>query len=532
MRLVWIVLLLACGCSALEPVGRGEEVDADAVITRENAPSVHNIKLTTIASGFNRPLFATHAGDGSGRLFVVEQSGEIWIVQGRIRSEVPFLDVSSWISPSALTDNHTEQGLLGLAFHPDYKSNGDFFISYTDYNGDTVVARMQVSSHDPDIADTTSSEVILFLPQPHKSHNGGHIAFGPEGYLYISLGDGAAIAGGPGDPMGTGQNRQNLLGSLLRINVDKGFPYAIPADNPFINESGLRGEIWAYGFRNPWRFSFDRATGDMYISDVGQYRWEEVNFEPADSMGGVNYGWNVYEGNEVFAGGEAPNYSPPVFVYGHEHGCSVSGGYVYRGEAIQDLNGVYLFGDWCSGKVWAAWRGLGFNWRVIELLDLDMSISSFGEDEAGELYLIDYGRGKVVRFDPYFPAAKTTREQPPQYDAVTLTRIASGFERPIYATHAGDGTGRLFVLEQSGKIWILQDDQQRTDPFLDVSALISPSALTQRYTEQGLLGLAFHPDYASNGSFFIRLWAEPTDPTRENPAHRCGQRKPLCHPGG
>ena len=445
------------------------------------------------------------------------------------RSESPFLDVSSRISPSALTEYHTEQGLLGLAFHPDYKNNGVFFINYTDHNGDTVVARLRASAGDPDIADPSSSEVILYLAQPNSFHNGGHLAFGPEGYLYIALGDGASIEGSPGDPLGTAQNRQNLLGSILRIDVDSAFPYAIPADNPFVNESDLRGEIWSYGFRNPWRFSFDRATGDMYIADVGENNWEEVNFEPADSRGGANFGWNVYEGGEVYAGGEAPDYSPPIFAYGHEHGCSVIGGYVYRGEAIQDLNGVYLFGDWCSGRVWAAWRGLEFNWRVIELLDTDMSISSFGEDEAGELHVIDYGRGKVYRLDPYAAGAKTTREVPPQFDAVTLTRIATGFNRPIYATHAGDGTGRLFVLEQSGKIWILVDDKRQTEPFLDVSALISPSALTQRYTEQGLLGLAFHPDYASNGAFFINytdqagdtvvaryqvMPEQPTSPTR------------------
>jgi len=476
-----------------------QESDTQVVITRENAPSARNIKLTTIASGFNRPLYATHAGDGSGRLFVVEQSGKIWILRDGQKSEHPFLDVSHLISPIALTDEFTEQGLLGLAFHPGYKNNGFLFINYTDRSGDTVVARYRVSSDNPDIADAINAEVIFHLLQPDAIHNGGHIAFGPDGYLYIALGDGGPLA----DPLGAGQNRQILHGSILRVDVDSGFPYAIPSDNPFVNEIGARGEIWAYGLRNPWRFSFDRATGDMYNGDVGSDTWEEVNFEPADSVGGVNYGWSVYEGNAEFAGGEAPNYSPPFFVYGHGHGCAVSGGYVYRGEAVQDLRGVYLFGDWCSGRIWASWRDHGFNWRVIELINLDVSISSFGEDEAGELYLIDYQRGKLHRIDPYFVTAVTTRDHAPQVDDVSLTKVATGFHRPLYATHAGDGSGRLFLVEQVGKIWILKDGLLQEQPFLDIENLISPGALTQSFSEQGLLGLAFHPEFSTNRNFFV-----------------------------
>jgi len=476
-----------------------QENDTQVVITRENAPSAHNIKLTLIASGFNRPLYVTHAGDGSGRLFVVEQSGKIWIVRAGVKLALPFLDISHLISPSAFTDKHTEQGLLGLAFHPGYKNNGFLFINYTDRSGDTVVARYRVSSENPDIVDATKAEVILHLIQPDFIHNGGHIDFGPDGYLYIALGDGGPVK----DPLGAGQNRQILHGSILRIDVDSDFPYAIPADNPFVNEAGARGEIWAYGLRNPWRFNFDRATGDMYISDVGEDAWEEVNFEPADSVGGVNYGWSVYEGHEVFAGGEAPNYSPPFFVYGHDHGCAVSGGYVYRGKAIQDLRGVYLFGDWCSGRIWASWRDHGFNWRVIELINLDISISSFGEDEAGELYLIDYQRGKLFRIDPYFVTAVTTRDHAPQVDDISLTRVATGFHRPLYVTHAGDGSGRLFLVEQVGKIWILKDGLLQEQPFLDIENLISPGALTQSFSEQGLLGLAFHPEFSTNRNFFV-----------------------------
>jgi len=476
-----------------------QENDADIVITREQAPSARNIKLSTIASGLDRPLYVTHAGDGSGRLFVVEQGGRIWIVRAGVKSALPFLDVSHLITPIALTGEYTEQGLLGLAFHPDFKNNGFLFINYTDRNGDTVVARYRVSSENPDIVDARNAEVIFHLLQPHVFHNGGHTAFGPDGYLYIALGDGGPLK----DPLGAGQNRQILHGSILRVDVDSDFPYAIPADNPFVNDAGARDEIWSYGLRNPWRFSFDRATGDMYLGDVGEDKWEEVNFEPADSVGGRNYGWSVYEGNEVFAGGEAPNYSPPFFVYGHQHGCSVTSGYVYRGEAIQDLRGVYLFGDFCSGRIWASWRDHGFNRRVIELMNTDVSISSFGEDEAGEAYLLDFQRGKLYRIDPYFVAAVTTRDQAPQVDNISLARVATGFHKPVYATHAGDNSGRLFLVEQSGKIWILRDGSKSQQPFLDVSHLISQVALTSQYTEQGLLGLAFHPEFSTNGSFFV-----------------------------
>ncbi|MCY4062456.1 MAG: PQQ-dependent sugar dehydrogenase [Chloroflexi bacterium] len=488
-----IVLLLSLSWA------QAQENDTQVVITREDAPSARNIRLTTVVTEFDRPLYVTHAGDGSGRLFVVEQGGKIWIVRAGVKSALPFLDVSQLISPIALTGEYTERGLLGLAFHPDYKNNGQLFINYTDRKGDTVVSRYRVSAENPDTVDALNADLILYLRQPHEFHNGGHLAFGSDGYLYMALGDG----GPEKDPAGAGQNRQILHGSILRVDVDSGSPYVIPADNPFVNDAGARDEIWAYGLRNPWRFSFDRATDDMYIGDVGDRKWEEVNFEPADSSGGRNYGWNVYEGNAEFAGGEAPNYSPPFFVYGHEHGCSVTGGYVYRGEAIPDLQGVYLFGDFCSGRIWASWRDPGYHRRVIELMDTDLTISSFGEDEAGETYLVDFNRGRLYRIDPYFVTAVTTRDQAPQVENFSLTRVAAGFHRPLYVTHAGDASGRLFLVEQSGKIWILRDGVKSGQPFLDISHLISQVALTSQYTEQGLLGLAFHPEYATNGRFFV-----------------------------
>ena len=368
---------------------------AETLISRAGAPSAESLTLTEFASGFNRPLYVTHAGDGSARLFLVEQSGKIWILRDGLRSAQPFLDIAHLISPSALGTGFTEQGLLGLAFHPAYSSNRTFFINYTDVGGTTTVARYQVSQSDPDIAENSSGRVLFQVSQPYANHNGGHIDFGPDGYLYITLGDGGAA----NDPLGAGQNLQLHLGTLLRIDIDSGFPYAIPAGNPFVGDSAALDEIWAYGLRNVWRFSFDRATGDMYMADVGQNRREEVNFQPADSAGGENYGWNVWEGNLVFAGGTAPGHVPPIFDYDRSDGCSVTGGYVYRGEAIPDLQAAYIFGDYCSGRIWATWRDADLAWHTVQFMRTSMAISSFGEDEAGELYVIDYG-GTVFRFDP------------------------------------------------------------------------------------------------------------------------------------
>ena len=375
-------------------VSQAQEPDSDIVIARDNGPNPAAVKLTAVASGFKRPLYVTHAADGSNRVFLVEQVGKIWILNDGVRSELPFLDIAHLISPSALTQSFTEQGLLGLAFHPEYVSNGKFFVNYTDHVGSTNVARFQVSASDPDIADSTSGQLIFQLRQPYANHNGGHIDFGPDGYLYIVLGDGGAA----NDPLGAGQNRQLLLASILRINVDGALPYEIPPDNPFVDDPAALDEIWAYGLRNVWRFTFDRLTGDMYMADVGQNQWEEINFQPADSKGGENYGWNVWEGNHLFAGGNAPNHVPPIYEFSHSFGCSVTGGNVYRGEAVPDLQAVYLFGDWCSGRIWASWRDHDLAWYTAEFMKTDMAISSFGEDEAGEVYLIDYS-GTLYRFD-------------------------------------------------------------------------------------------------------------------------------------
>ncbi len=388
-----IIVILVCLLGSIGMI-RAQESEPEIVVFRADAPDPDAVALTAIADGFTRPLFLTHAGDGSERIFVLEQTGKIWILKDGERSEFPFLDLSELITQTA-DRPYSEQGLLGLAFHPEYASNGLFFVNYTDRRGATIVARYLVSLSNPDIADINSGQIIFQLSQPYANHNGGHIEFGPDAYLYVSLGDG----GSANDPLGAGQNRQLLLGSILRIDVDSALPYAIPPDNPFVDDNRALDEIWAYGLRNVWRFSFDRQSGDLYMGDVGQNRWEEINFQPADSGGGENYGWNVWEGSHPFAGGSADNHVPPIFEYSHDAGCSITGGYVYRGALIPELEAAYIFGDYCSGRIWASYRDDELHWRTREFLRTNLAISSFGEDESGELYTIDYA-GAIYRFDP------------------------------------------------------------------------------------------------------------------------------------
>ena len=355
-------------------------------------------QLVEIASGLTRPLYVTHAGDGSGRLFIVEQGGLIKIWQDGAVLDTPFLDVSELISQEARSADYTERGLLGLAFHPDFAANGQFFINYTErQNHGTVVARYTVSADDPNRADPASEVQLLYVPQPYGNHNGGHMVFGPDGYLYISLGDG----GSGGDPQGNGQNLGTLLGTLLRIDVNVEDGYAIPPDNPFVGNDAARPEIWAWGLRNAWRFSFDRETGDLYIADVGQYSWEEVSFQPAGSPGGENYGWNAYEGTHEFSGNPpASDVVMPILEYGHSNGrCSITGGYVYRGADVPGLQGVYFYGDWCTGTIWTAWQGEDGVWQSQVSLESGRRISSFGEDEDGELYVVDHG-GALLKIAP------------------------------------------------------------------------------------------------------------------------------------
>ena len=341
------------------------------------------IALRKVTEEVKQPVFVTYAPDGSGRQFVVEKGGTIAVLHDGKPAASPFLDVSSLITSSG-----SEQGLLGLAFHPNYKQNGQFFVYYTARNGDDTLAGYQVSS-DPEVADPASGKVLFAVPDPAPNHNGGMLAFGPDGYLYVGLGDG----GSGGDPWGNGQNRNALLGKLLRLDVNHGDPYGIPPDNPWPSGGDARGEIWAYGLRNPWRFSFDRATGDLYIADVGQNQYEEIDLQPAGSKGGQNYGWNVREGLHCYRGNscELDGAIDPIAEYGHGEGCSITGGYVYRGAAFPQLQGTYIFGDYCSGTIWSLRQSTPGQWERRKLLESGLSISSFGEDAAGELYLTDLG---------------------------------------------------------------------------------------------------------------------------------------------
>lgn len=344
------------------------------------------LSLALIANDFSRPVYLTHAGDD--RLFVVEQRGVITIVQ----NNQTFLNIEGRVGSE---DN--EQGLLSLAFHPNYANNGYFFVNYTDNRGDTIISRFQVSS-DPNLADPDSEEIVLTIEQPYGNHNGGLIKFGPDGYLYIGMGDGGAAD----DPEERGQDRQELLGKMLRIDVNQ-LPYTIPAGNPFANSDDTRPEIWALGLRNPWRFSFDHLTGDLYIADVGQGDYEEINFQPASSRGGENYGWNVMEGNHCFQGQNCnPDpFSLPITEYTHnEGGCSVTGGYVYRGSRYSQLAGNYFFGDYCTGTIWSLYHAPNGQWLENLVLQSGLIIASFGQDAAGELYLVAHGSGEIYHIQP------------------------------------------------------------------------------------------------------------------------------------
>jgi len=341
-----------------------------------------SVSLEPVVDSLSQPVFVGHAGDQTGRLFIVEQVGTIRIVdQGQLVVE-PFLDLSGKV------DFGGEKGLLGLAFHPSYAANGRFFVNFTHLNGDdlkTVVAEYARSATDPNRADPGSERVLLEFDQPFGNHNGGMLAFGKDGFLYISTGDG----GSGGDPQRNGQNRSTLLGNILRINVDQGDPYSVPSDNPFVGEQGVRGEIWAYGFRNPWRFSFDSATGRLFAGDVGQNSWEEIDLV----VKGGNYGWNVMEGNHCFSpsnGCDQTGLQLPITELDRANARSITGGYIYRGQQRTELWGSYIFGDFSTGIIWALTEDQEGNWVRQEILRTPHSISSFGEDENGELYVLDY----------------------------------------------------------------------------------------------------------------------------------------------
>ena len=355
--------------------------------------STLKVQLEPLVQGLSQPTATTNDGVDASRLYIVEKGGKILIEQNGNVNDTPFLDITSRVGSSG-----SEQGLLGLAFHPGYKDNGFLFVDYTDRDGNTVIARFTATA-DHSTADPATFKEILHIDQPYSNHNGGQVAFGPDGMLYIGMGDG----GSEGDPQRQGQNTNTLLGKILRIDVDHGDPYAIPPDNPFANGTGGKPEIWDFGFRNPWRFSFDRQTHDLYIGDVGQDEWEEIDFIAAGTKGGLNFGWNIMEGSHCYRPStncDQTGLVLPITEFKHPAGCSIIGGYVYRGTQFPAIGGVYFFTDYCSGTVWALTRDASGAWTQTVVIASPASYagsgySSFGEDLAGELYITDLSNGVV-----------------------------------------------------------------------------------------------------------------------------------------
>jgi glucose/arabinose dehydrogenase len=409
--LVWFVMsaLASSGVPSANgpaPAAKAQAVSASLPFTITLAPIV--------TTGLIEPVHVTHAGDGSGRLFVVERAGRIRIIKNGTLLSKPYLDISSLVQAG-----YIEQGLLSVAFDPDFQSNGTFYVDYTSLSGigDTVIARYVVSDPSADVAGVVAAANILTITQPEVNHNGGQLQFDPkDGYLYIGAGDG----GGAGDQhgsIGNAQDQSKLLGKLLRINVRGVLTYTIPPTNPFTQTLGARPEVWAYGLRNPWRFSFDRVTGDLYIGDVGQDCFEEVDYQPAASQGGENYGWRRMEGFHQFDPSQMTNCSQPMIAppgltlpitdYVHPVGEAVVGGYVYRGSQFPQMHGVYFYGDDVTGKLWAIWQVSPGHWTSSLVATTSLAISSFGEDEGGELYAVDLNGGvykivsAVILVNPY-----------------------------------------------------------------------------------------------------------------------------------
>jgi glucose/arabinose dehydrogenase len=396
------------------------------VLPRSAAGMVYTIGLQTVVpGGLDFPVDIADPGDGSGRLFVAERAGRIRVVSGTTLLPAPFLDISALVQ-----SGQSEQGLLGLAFDPDYANTGAFYVNYTTsapgFDGDTVIARYETGDPAASTATVLTVTHLMTIAQPAANHNGGQLRFGPlDGYLYISTGDGGGGGDSTGPPgLGNGQYLGTLLGKLLRVHV-RGVPtYTIPPANPFTQTAGARPEIWAYGLRNPWRFSFDRATGDAYIGDVGQNCWEEIDFQPAGSAGGENYGWRLAEGYHLFnrfapsqcaamLPSDLVTLTSPITAYGRALGAAVTGGFVYRGAEYPWLQGVYLYGDYGSGRMWALSRDGQGIWTGVEALSGVSGLSAFGEDQAGNLYVVQrdgslsriLSRQTILSWRVFVPAA-------------------------------------------------------------------------------------------------------------------------------
>jgi glucose/arabinose dehydrogenase len=384
--LIAVALMVALGC------GGGQTTSTTTTPPPPTTPpaALPQLQLTTFVSGLVSPVGLEPARDGSGRLFALEQAGRIRIIRNGAVVATSFLDITPKVASGG------ELGLLGLAFHPAYATNRKFYMNYTRPSGSlwqSVIAEYLVSSTNADVADPASERILLVVNQPFSNHNGGQLGFGPDGFLYIAFGDG----GSGGDPLGNGQNTQALLGKILRIDVNSstgGRPYGIPADNPFANSGGAP-EVFAYGFRNPWRFSFDTTNGTLFAGDVGQDSFEEVD----SVQKGLNYGWNVMEGTHCFnpsSGCNMAGLTLPINDYGRDQGATVIGGFVYRGASISALVGTYVFGDFISGRIWGLRQNSSGGWERTQLAATGKAISSFARDESNELYVVDYS-GSVFK---------------------------------------------------------------------------------------------------------------------------------------
>ena len=408
-------------------------------------PSLLRMTSRRLVDSLERPVDIANAGDGSGRIFVVEKAGRIRIIADGKLLPRPFLDITDRVNASG-----NEQGLLGLSFHPQFKDNGFFFVNYSTSqtrgglkSGDTVVSRFTIGSR-TDQGDPASEKSILSISQPYANHNGGNLAFGPDGYLWIGTGDG----GSGGDPQGNGQKLNTLLAKFLRIDVDRtanGLPYAIPPDNPFVGRTDARPEIWSYGWRNPWRYAFDQRTGDLWVGDVGQNAWEEVDVELRGSPGGLNYGWNTMEGTHCFRPAQNCDTAGlvlPVAEYNHSTGVSITGGEVYRGKAFPALDGLYFYADYGSKRLWAIGRapagaGVAGGWRNAQVATLIGNPTTFGLDEDGEIYVaFDNGAIHALDVAGITPSPPASPSSPPPTGSATAAPTATSTLAPSPAASA------------------------------------------------------------------------------------------------
>ncbi len=464
--LLGLGLLLILGWSSREV--RAARADAPGGETAagqsaETATAWPAISLVPFLSGVANVVQVTHAGDGTGRVFVVQQAGYVRLVIGGVLQATRFLDIHTKVIAGG------EQGLLSIAFPPGFAAKQYFYVNYTRAgDGATVISRIPVSA-DPNVADPAAEQILLVIPQPYANHNGGQLAFGPDdGYLYIGMGDG----GSGGDPENRAQNPLSPLGKILRIDVESGAnPYAIPPSNPFTGNPAWLPEIWALGVRNPWRFSFDRLTADLYIADVGQSAYEEVDFQPAGSAGGQNYGWRIMEGLHCYN----PNpcnpagLTLPVAEYPHGPGCSVTGGFVYRGTASPTLAGIYFYGDYCSGQIWGLRETAG-QWESRMLLDTGLNITCFGEDEAGEVYVGGYA-GQVYRISGETPTCTAQAGLVPGTPLTGQNLLGAGNDLQAYgcASWPSGGEDRVYTVDLAtpGRMAVqLSPQSAGTDPDL------------------------------------------------------------------